>query len=657
MRYRPEIDGLRALAVVPVILFHAGFELFSGGYVGVDIFFVISGYLITTLLIADLDRGSFSLVDFYQRRARRILPALFLVILCCLPVAWVMLTPQAMEDFARSLVAAATFTSNILFWQQNGYFDSAAELKPLLHLWSLAVEEQYYILYPLLLMLIWRAGRWPLLVVLGVLAAASLAMASWGAYHSPKAAFYLLPTRGWELLLGAFCAFYLHRQVPARQSWHGLAGILGIAMILLSVFLYDASTPTPGLSILLPTLGAALIILFTRQGSVAGALLSHRAMVGIGLISYSAYLWHQPLLAFAKIQLGSVHLPMPYAAVLIVATFVLAVLSWRLVEQPFRNKRRFTTPRILWQSSLGLMVLVAVGSVALASQGNLYRYTSAQMRILGNHDLNNAYVWTAFKEARRQPFTDNDRQKVLIIGDSFGGDFLNVLQTASLLEEADFSTLLVSAGCGNLYLDPAEFTAFIDENKRQSCSINDRYEQAEAQALLQQADRVYLATNWRDWEARLLPRSLAGLQQEYGDKFQVIGPKYLQFDVGQLIQLDSEELPAYRAVPNPDKWAINSQLQASIGDDYVDVFALICPQQQCRLFDEQGELVFFDGHHLSPAGAVFVAGELDAAGVFRSSEVAEEEADVPLPVAPAQTPGEADAANELWLQDHSLGAL
>ena len=190
MQYRREIDGLRALAVIPVILFHAGFEAFSGGFVGVDVFFVLSGYLITTIILSDLELGKFSLLNFYERRARRILPALFLVILVSIPFAWAWLLPTDMRDFSQSLVAVATFTSNILFWRESGYFDEAAELKPLLHTWSLSVEEQFYVLYPLFLLLFWRFGKRILLVLVGLTFIASLTLAQWGVQNYPVPTFF-----------------------------------------------------------------------------------------------------------------------------------------------------------------------------------------------------------------------------------------------------------------------------------------------------------------------------------------------------------------------------------------------------------------------------------------------------------------------------------
>ena len=292
LKYRGEIDGLRAVAVLPVILFHAGFGLFGGGYVGVDVFFVISGYLITTILLSELQAGTFTLVGFYERRARRILPALFVVMLVTLPFAWLWLAPAEMQKFCNSLIGVSLFASNVLFWRESGYFDSSAELKPLLHTWSLAVEEQYYLFFPLLLMAAWRLGRRRIAVMLAVLLAASLVVAEWGLRRDPTAAYYLLPTRGWELLIGALAALVLSARagesgalVPPR-AWMGqVASLAGFGAIAASVLLFDRSTPFPGLYALLPTVGTALVILFATPQTSVGAILGSRFFVGVGMLS------------------------------------------------------------------------------------------------------------------------------------------------------------------------------------------------------------------------------------------------------------------------------------------------------------------------------------------------------------------------------------
>ena len=361
MEYRREIDGLRALAVLPVIFFHAGFETFSGGFVGVDVFFVISGYLITTIILAELEQGKFSIVNFYERRARRILPALFLVMLVCIPFAWVLLSPADLKSFSESLVAVALFFSNIFFWTDGGYFETAAELKPLLHTWSLAVEEQFYVLFPIFLMLFWKLGKRWLLGLLGLLFAASLALAHWGAYAQPTAAFFLLPTRGWELLIGAFAAFYLSQpnRLDFGKRLSEFVGWLGVALIFYAVFTYSRATPMPGFYALVPTVGTVLIILFATQQNAVGKFIGNKAFVGLGLISYSAYLWHQPVFAFARHWSKE----LDQFFILFLVAFVLAIsyFSWRFIERPFRAKGSFDR-KFVFLCSLGCaLIFIGIG--------------------------------------------------------------------------------------------------------------------------------------------------------------------------------------------------------------------------------------------------------------------------------------------------------
>ncbi|MAK59583.1 MAG: acyltransferase [Ponticaulis sp.] len=369
MKYRPEIDGLRTLAVVPVILFHAGFELFSGGYVGVDVFFVISGYLITTILITEHDEGRFSLINFYERRARRILPALLFVILCCLPFAWMWLLPDDLIDFGKSLLATALFSSNIYFWMDSDYFATASELKPLLHTWSLAVEEQFYIFFPLALMVFWRFGKRFLIGLFALAFIVSLGMSHWAAYNKPDANFFLLPTRAWELLIGSVCAFWLQkRALPAASTLSQLLGLSGICLIIYSIVFFDGSTPFPSLYALVPTVGTALIILFAGKNTLTGALLSLKPMVGIGLISYSAYLWHQPIFAFARLRslLEPSHTLMLGLSVL---SLVLAFFSWKFVEAPFRNRKRISRNSTLSLGASGVLASALAGVIFVQTNG------------------------------------------------------------------------------------------------------------------------------------------------------------------------------------------------------------------------------------------------------------------------------------------------
>ena len=253
MKYRSDIDGLRALAVLPVILYHAGFDWFSGGFVGVDVFFVISGYLITTILIDDIERKQFSIINFYERRARRILPALVLMIIACCGVFSFYLPPLDFKDFANSMIGVALFISNITFWQEHGYFATASEIKPLLHTWSLSVEEQFYILFPIFLILSWRLGKIYVFGIIVAIAAISFLTSEWGWRNQPTANFYLTPTRAWELLAGSIAAFII--QKIGLQKNNPLA-LLGVAAIIYSIFAFDHSTPFPSIYTLVPVFGA-----------------------------------------------------------------------------------------------------------------------------------------------------------------------------------------------------------------------------------------------------------------------------------------------------------------------------------------------------------------------------------------------------------------
>ena len=243
MKYRAEIDGLRALAVLPVIFFHAGFSLFEGGFVGVDIFFVISGYLITSIIISEIVEERFTILNFYERRARRILPALFFVMAVCVPFAWFWLAPNDLKSFGGSLIATSTFSSNIFFWLDSNYFGLAAELKPLLHTWSLAVEEQFYILFPLFLLMTWKLGRKILIALLFLLFVLSLFLADWASIHQPAFNFFLLPTRGWELLIGAFIAFYLSyfKTLNFSNSANEALCFLGLFLVIYSIIYFEIS--------------------------------------------------------------------------------------------------------------------------------------------------------------------------------------------------------------------------------------------------------------------------------------------------------------------------------------------------------------------------------------------------------------------------------
>jgi len=429
MQYRREIDGLRAIAVVPVILFHAGFSALSGGFIGVDVFFVISGYLISGILIAELEAGNFSVLRFYERRARRILPALFTVLAVCIPFAWVLMLPNRFKDFLDSVVAVVFFGSNILFWREYGYFEPEVGLKPLLHTWSLAVEEQFYLLFPLFLLLVWRFGRNRTLWAIAAIAVISLLISEWGSRFAPTANFYLAPPRAWELLAGSICAFVLAARAPQSSN---VLSIIGLGLILGSIFLYDERTPFPGVYALAPVGGTVLIVLYAGAGTLVARLLSSAGFVGIGLISYSAYLWHQPIFSFARLT-GVGDLNGLVRVGLSVLAFALAWVTWYFVEQPVRKRVSpfLATRRQIFTASAGAgAVFVMIGVVGHVSSGFDYRFTPEERAILHyvDYPAEDFYRKGTCMLTADQDYLDFDEScwssaQSLLIGDSHAAAF------------------------------------------------------------------------------------------------------------------------------------------------------------------------------------------------------------------------------------------
>lgn len=381
LKYRADIDGLRAVAVILVLLFHANLG-FSGGYIGVDIFFVISGYLITSIILKDLSQKKFTLTQFWERRIRRIFPALAVVITATVIAGWFVLLPADYRALGGSVVANSLFVANIRFWQMNDYFAAAADLNPLLHTWSLAVEEQFYLVIPLLMQFVFivRGTRW-IAAIFAVLAIVSVAASIVLLDRYPVATFFLLPTRAWELLTGSLLALFASRLAIQRSTSRELISAVGFAAIVLSGLLYTPHTKFPGLAAAVPVIGTMMLIWGGMSHSAAtGALplvnrmLGTKPVVFVGLISYSLYLWHWPIFAYAR-YLTFDPLSAGIRILILVASFFLAILSWRFVESPFRKGGRgASSRRVVLVGIAGYATMALVGFA-------LWQYAGFRQRI------------------------------------------------------------------------------------------------------------------------------------------------------------------------------------------------------------------------------------------------------------------------------------
>jgi peptidoglycan/LPS O-acetylase OafA/YrhL len=608
--YRKDIDGLRAIAVLPVVLYHAGASGFGGGFIGVDVFFVISGYLITAILADEIRRGEFSVLGFYERRARRIFPALFVMLLLSIVAFTTILLPFDLRAFSRSVMATVSFTSNILFHLESGYFAAPSELKPLLHTWSLAVEEQFYIVFPILLYLLSRTGRRTRNAALVAIVALSFAVNLWGVRPHPSATFYLLPARGWELLLGSLLALDI-LPVPAGRGLREIVAALGLALIGTGVLTLSAADPFPGWNAALPCLGAALVIWAGTGGETfGGRLLGLGPVVFIGKISYSLYLWHWPIIVFVKYSTDRPLSPAETGMV-IAASLVAAILSWRFVEQPFRGKGRFTRRGVFTASAVATGLLLSVGAVGYGTKGWPRRFPEAIPIIAKYADYPPSFGMlrrgTCFLQDGQQP-AEYDRDTcyggaspdALIWGDSLAAHLYRGLSIQASRAKLTIGQATLSL-CAPILNLPAYYTAGCKD-------FNDHI-----LGLIRQdpPKTVILAGRWEvvglDGVARL-GDTIAALKAA-GSQVIVVGqspifaaPAYAMYI--KALHNDTVGSP----VAENDYGPLNQRVAEVAAQSGAAFFApeqLFCSGGLCRI-QQDGALLFWDNSHLTEEGSDYV---------------------------------------------------
>ena len=433
--------------------YHLGFPFASGGFVGVDVFFVLSGFLITSIIASELEAGTFSIAGFYDRRIRRIVPALVFVCAATTALALAFLLPDELKQFASSLVATALSVSNVWCLLHSGYFDHAAETQPLFHTWSLGVEEQFYIIFPLLLMAAFKWWRGRIRTIIWLLFAASLLLSAVRLADHPQSTFFLLPTRAWELLAGSIVALGFIPK-PASRLLRDAAGALGLLAIAIAVFGYTSKTSFPGLAALLPCVGAALVIWAGQGENTPARLLTAGPLVALGLISYSLYLWHWPLIVFANL-LNVEALTEVQKFAVAGTSILLSVLTWRFIEQPFRRRGAggITRPAILWSGSLGVGSLVAVALILISLQGIPARFSQQVLDLTAAESDSSPWRTKCHAEALAKGnyentcvFGDDVPPKTIVYADSHGVEFSVVL--GALAKSRNESVRQVTAsGC------------------------------------------------------------------------------------------------------------------------------------------------------------------------------------------------------------------
>jgi len=621
--YRPDIDGLRAVAVLPVLLFHFQIKLFAGGFVGVDIFFVISGYLITQIILSDLDRGRFSIASFYERRLRRIFPALFTVLAVTTAAVCLVLLPTELEDYAKSLMAATVSFSNLYFWSQSGYFDAPASFKPLLHTWSLGVEEQFYLLFPLLTAFVYRKAKRLLPYVLGAIGLASFAASIWVMRSNQESAFYLPHLRAWELMVGALVSLGVVPQLRRRFVREASAAI-GLLLIGFAIFHYSPATRFPGWTALAPCLGTGLVLAAGRSGSTfTGRLLSIKPMVWVGLISYSLYLWHWPVIVLQNTSgFFFSGLPARTTKVLVFAIcLALAWFSWRFVEAPFRTGPKRPSRAVIFKASLASSILAMVaGGAIIVLHGWPSRFkpealTVAEYLHYRGTNPNPARCFITSRD-RYEDF-DHDRcltpdptkRNFLLIGDSHanhlwsglaGLDGVHVMQaSASLCTPTIAQRTAPAPGCARLMR--FMFDEWLPHHHVDKLLIA---------AYWKEADLPYVAQTLEWAKANRIEVVLFGPTVVYDSPLPRILAESIQKN-------DAASIVKHRLDSVVDLDRMMRAVANAQSTRYVSMRDEICPQGDCRVYAEKDVPMQYDYGHLTEEGSRLIVDGLARRDTFR----------------------------------------
>ncbi|WGM38202.1 acyltransferase family protein [Caulobacter sp. NIBR1757] len=609
MQHRTDIDGLRGLAVLAVFAGHLGLPMAPGGFVGVDVFFVVSGYVIALVVTRRQAAGKFSLIDFWERRTRRLLPAVLAMIAGTTAMACFHMFPDELVKYAGSSLATLGFAANIWFWQTINYFAAPPDMHPLLHAWSLGVEEQFYIVFPLVMMGLWRWAPRAVKPVLGAIALASFALGVFWVTNHPSASFYLPVTRAWELLLGVLLAKGAI-PVPDDRRIRSVFGLAGLGLIIWAIATYQPHTTMPGIAAVAPCLGA-LMLLAAGEDTPTGALLSIPPLRFYGFISYSLYLWHWPLISFQRMLYGEQAGPVAPYIVLAVAV-VLATLSWKLIETPIRDRRDgLSTGRFYLVALLATLLVAAPSLVILATKGLPGRFSPKVHAIAASAERTPRRLdaclpmpdgeLTAWPTGCVEPVPG--KPNYLLIGDSHANHLWYGLKEAH--PEAELLEATVSS-CRMTRQPAHDATA---QCRRLARVLYDEV------LVRNPPDRVYLAGLWWDDDAAAVADTLAWFKAR---RIEVVligpAPQYEQ-SLPRLLalaeHLNQPDLPPRRRKHERDHVdATMASVAARAGVPYLSIMRAICPGNVCETTTPDGKPMQWDEGHLSKAGSLVVGHRL-----------------------------------------------
>ena len=614
--YRSDIDGLRAIAVIAVVLFHADFAFAKGGFIGVDVFFVISGFLITSILTRELPAGLDGLGRFYERRARRIIPAITVMLVAVGIAGFLMFPPNQLIQTAKALLATIVFGANFFFWQTSSYFGPEAALNPLTHMWSLGVEEQFYVFFPICLWLVLQCPRRFRSAAVICAAIFSWGLGYWLSFNHPPSAFYMLPARAWELLIGSSLAL-ANLRWPSRIASRQLMGFVGILLVGIGFAVIDDKTKYPGFHALLPVMGtAALLAAGGGAASTVTRLLSCPFLVAVGLRSYSIYLWHWPVLVGTKAYLGEFNLNAGQVAVAILIGLLCAEFSYRLIERPFRNKSRITLPTMAYGLT-GISIGLAAWSVAAVWQhGMVWRFSPEVIQLDADAGAYSSKALACFSNSRFESFGNvetcrlgaaQEKFSFVLWGDSHAGAIAPAI--ASLATAHRKSGYLAAMSSCPPFL--ALHTGVRDQNTM-TCEHNNRYV-LNAIMASRDVDTVFLFASWQRYHDEAPAKMVAGIKA-----------------LAKALKQSGKTVVLIHGMPRPDMpvpWTLARKIAANqdapssprpfepwlkatkAKTDIVtaDLSEALCDDQKCAL-TKNGRALYVDSSHLSqPANDLVIA--------------------------------------------------
>jgi len=608
MRFRKDINGLRAIAVIAVVLFHFDPNLVPGGFAGVDVFFVISGFLMTKIIFRGLENETFNLLKFYVSRAKRIIPPLLILCVVLLIFGWNYLTPLDYKALGKHVVSSIVFLSNIIYWKESGYFDAASYEKWLLHTWSLSVEWQFYIVYPVILVALKKTlslDSLKRLIIVGTVLGFSFCVFS--TIKWPNAAYYLLPTRAWEMMVGGLAFLY---PVNFKYNKQKLIGWIGIALIMASYIFISRVTSWPGYLSILPVLGTYLIILSNNQSSV---ITNNIVFQYLGKWSYSIYLWHWPLVVFGQ------YYNIPYWIFIgVLLSLFFGAISFYYIESNKKNK--IYIPVLTLILSYSFLIYKNDG---FAYQVPIYVFN------MGNIDVRGVdygkYTWRNHKDTQ-DLFTTLDKEKMLVIGDSQGGDFINLLLEMGIDDKYEVISRTVPSKCGSVYLYGEEKSEWLSISsdfrngtiKKEQCFH--KWDSIHSDKAIVDADVIIISMNWRPWSIPYTVESIHNIRKRNSDaQIIIVGTKsfgtYLPNFIVKNYGSDIGKLYYEKGV-STGKFDFMERMGNSLAElnnvFYINFKDLICSDERktCEfLFEEKP--ILYDNTHSTKQGILLFKSKLN----------------------------------------------